>query len=407
MTNRTHARARSMLALGTPAARTSIAIPHRPHARRNAAFLTGVSLVAVGIASPVDAATTLGISQITVSPDVTDVLLISDIGDNLYYGVDNSGSRLVTAFVNDPVNGAMEQIGVATGAPPQGDVGLGALNLATALINASAVSNGGTSWAAATAGMTTGLLQFGSGAGSVSGAFANPGVLEISAIAQAFSTSWDAHANAQLGVGIDQQVIGGESASASLGNSGSLLIGAGAWASASSSSAGANASLLQGILQQASGLAASVTLTNSGDFTVIALGYALATDWADANAHIGNGFVQQADGTTATTLVSNSGNLEILGLAYADGGGFASADADVHNAISHPLRPLERRHGGTAPPRRRRNHPRAGAQRGPRCRARRRTRRIRRPRSRRPRSRHPGRRRSWRIPRYPRGRTRR
>jgi hypothetical protein len=332
MANRTHARARSMLVLGDPPVRPAAA--PRLHARCNAAFLTGVSLAAVGIAAPVDAATTPGISQITVSPDVTDVLLISDIGDNLYYGVDNSGSGLVTAFVNDPVNGAMVQIGVATGAPPQGDVDLGALNLATALINASAVSNGGTSWAAATAGMTTGVLQFGSGAGSVSAAFANPGDLEISAIAQASATSWDAHADAQLGVGIDQRLIGGESASASLGNSGSLLVGAGAWASATSLSAGANASMVKGVLQQASGPAASATLTNSGDFTVIALASALATDWAGANAHIGNGIVQQADGTTAATLVSNSGNLEILGLAYADGGGFASADADVHNAIS-------------------------------------------------------------------------
>jgi hypothetical protein len=334
MTNRTHARARSISALNAPAARSAMAIAHRPHARRNAAFLTGVSLAAVGIASPVDAATTPGISQFSVSPDVTDVLLISDIGDNLYYGVDNSGSGLVTAFVNDPVNGAMEQIGVATGAPPQGDVDLGALNLATALINASAVSNGGSSWATASAGMTTGLLQFGSGAGSVSAAFANPGDLEISAIAQASSTSFSAFAVAQLGVGIHQQLIGGESASASLGNSGSLLIGAGAWASATSSSAAAHASLLQGVLQQATGPAASATLTNSGDMTIIALGSALATSGADATAHVGNGIVQQADGTTAATLVSNSSNLQILGLAYADGNGFASADADVHNAIS-------------------------------------------------------------------------
>ncbi|MEO7657440.1 MAG: hypothetical protein ABIS25_08935 [Sphingomicrobium sp.] len=275
MTNRTYVRARSATARSPIAAVRSGFIGHGSAApvgsgssagrRRELAFLAGVSLVAVGLAAPAQGATNPGVQQVTISPNVTDVITISNIGDNLVFGDYQSGaSGTVTATVNAPANGMFEQVGVGVGPLPNGNVDLTGINLGTAQIDASALNSGGN----AIADLTAGLVQNGSGAGTVTVGAANLDSLEIGAIAHA-SSSTGVSALAMVGVGIDQSAAGGPVGMATLSNSGDMVVVAAADARFAATAL-ADASIATGVAQDASGLTADALTDNSGSFLVIA-----------------------------------------------------------------------------------------------------------------------------------------
>ena len=210
----------------------------------------------------------------TYSDDTVDItLVLSDIGDDFFYGVTDTADGAATAIVSsttDPNGGLIWQTGTATA----GDATLVLSNVGTATVGAIATASGaGAQTAVASVGTgvgTTAAIYQGAFAtattGAADAAFANSGVVNVLASANAISTAATAEATAHIETGLWQQAQGGVSGSASILNDGDISISAVANATASEGTASANTDILHGIYQTASASLgdASVSLTNNG-----------------------------------------------------------------------------------------------------------------------------------------------
>src|SRR4051794_41370113 len=85
------------------------------HVHQRLALLTGVSVSALGLATPAFASTNPGIDHSITSPNVDDTLTICLADDVCDFGVTASGSGTVNAAVNDGASGAFRPGGTATG----------------------------------------------------------------------------------------------------------------------------------------------------------------------------------------------------------------------------------------------------------------------------------------------------
>lgn len=317
--------------------------------RRNAMFLAGVSLAAVGLASRAEAQNiipgpqvTPGVSHSASDADVTDLLTISNIGESLDFGTDNRGSGLVTATLDGTASGRFSQTGAANGTSPEGLATLTIANAGEARIGASADATAtGTAAASAQAEVTSAVLQVASATGLASATLTNAGTLDIESLARAVGPA--AAASGALTYGIEQ-LASGTSAATDLTNSGDLLIHVGSDAEADQTAV-ASANLGRGLFQaaHASEGDASVMLGNSGALTVLAAGSATgASAFADASietgvsqyANAGGGDGLGAGNASATLTNSPAGTLTVQAMAQANASlGSAQADASVTSAI--------------------------------------------------------------------------
>ncbi|HYX46176.1 MAG TPA: hypothetical protein VE820_05080, partial [Sphingomicrobium sp.] len=255
------------------------------------ALMAGVSLSVLGVATPVEAATTVshGISHVDTTNPVDDTLLICGIADDCDFGVDASGIGLVSAVVDNPANGQIFQSGTATSA----DAVVNMTNEGAARISARAVATGAGS-ATASAIVLTGVEQVvdvrgGDGAANIS----NDGLLNIDASAAASATG-PAHALAVVARGLEQTARGSD-VLASITNSGTLDMHA---------------------VANAKGAGGSATVTSSGFIYRIAAG-------ASATAVLSGGIVQSAGGQqNGTASLVNTGAISLGATAHASGPGF-------------------------------------------------------------------------------------
>ena len=150
------------------------------------ALLTGVSLVAVGLAAPANAATTIspGIGHIDTSDPVEDLLIICDLapGDPTSpceYGVEASGAGVVEAIVDDVASGRIEQIGSSI----SGDVDLHIVSDGKAAIVAHATASEADGLARANAVISDAIYQEGAGPAEITdpnvGTLTNAGSIDV------------------------------------------------------------------------------------------------------------------------------------------------------------------------------------------------------------------------------------
>jgi hypothetical protein len=223
------------------------------------------------------------------------------------------------------------------------DISLSVENNGQLLIDALAVSTGGTA-AVASADLSFGVWQSAnSTGGDVFNAVINNGsALTIAATAVAMD-GWAGVADAELNNGIFQVAVAGDTASNIVDNgTGTLNIGAYAIALGTSSFAVAEADVNLGIGQFASvdgGGDASNSITNAGLLNVSATAFASSPNagwgFASADASVATGIIQVAtawDGT-ASNSIDNDGTLNVAAIAVANGANTALADADVLSGI--------------------------------------------------------------------------
>ncbi len=341
---------------------------------RRLALLSGAALSAYAFSTPVEAATRPGILDWVSDTSVHDELVISDIGDELLFGVSVEGTSYAYAIIDSPDLGQIAQVGAANGTgPDEGFVTLVATNagqasiagVATAsnsdgsaharahvgraiqqngdaetkgmiaLANAGSLSvaghavANGASGATALATISTGILQH-VVAPEASIALDNEGSIEISAIAEAAATQIGAaHASASI-LGIEQHAFAAHSGAVSLANEGTIEIGIGAIADGFAT-ADANAIVRFGIAQSATGFDsgdgfAAVSLENDGTLSFAAAASANAQSAAHAEAKIVTAVYQHATGSAggASAEFSNSGTLALS----ADAAAVAHNDGD-------------------------------------------------------------------------------
>jgi hypothetical protein len=342
-----------------------------------ASLFAGVSLVALGLAAPAEAAPTESRASLPLAPDLIEIGPIAGpraIGTGEGANAD-PGAALVQPdiFQQQPENVraigvsdvliaftsiADTEIGASASASVQLSCSVSGLcgspepivqratdlasGAANALTNAGRIEVGGLAravggTAAAAAFVQTAVWQHASGL-EASNQLTNSGALEISALADAVATAGSGSAFASLPFGgVTQTAIAaGVSAIAAhhLSNSGSLSIAVGAQASAA---AGATASAVMGggIIQQADGIGsagASNALANDGAITIDLSASAEGAN-ALASASGSEAIMQAASGRTAQDLISNSGTIAVSVGARAEAATSAVALAFLHSAI--------------------------------------------------------------------------
>jgi hypothetical protein len=134
-----------------------------------------VSVLALGAASPALAATGVspGIGHSDTTDPVDDELVICELDDGCFFGVDANGSGLVSASVPDVASGRIEQIGSSTA----GAVDLNLTNDGDAEIGAHAVAAPASGYASAYAMVLSAIHQSGTGVGRVALDLTNDGTL--------------------------------------------------------------------------------------------------------------------------------------------------------------------------------------------------------------------------------------
>ena len=176
------------------------------------------SVLAIGVATPSLAATVAGIGQTTTQIDVNSILIISNIGDNFTFGVDNTGSGPITSTVNSVPTGEVSQSGNGNGVGPGlGDAVLALNNNGAVHITADANASGAAAQTA-NAFVQTGVNQIGNGVSTANLALNNTGTLAISALADADAAGFNGAANATIDYGIYQAANAGTAASVALTN---------------------------------------------------------------------------------------------------------------------------------------------------------------------------------------------
>ncbi|MCH7806997.1 MAG: hypothetical protein IH995_07635, partial [Proteobacteria bacterium] len=197
----------------------------------------------------------------------------------------------------------------------------------------------------ASAAVWTGVYQSVTGTGGVgstaSAAITNTSILSLNldAFASAVGTTF-ANASAQITTGIFQSATGQETNTVTLNNSGAITMDATALAYnvGASGNASAYATITTGIFQFASAggakVSASVDIQNSGVISMSAFASATAPGSATASANIDYGIRQQAsDADTATASLTNTstGVISLSAIAFASGNDVsAQADNDTH-----------------------------------------------------------------------------
>ena len=326
------------------------------------ALLTGVSLVAVGLAAPANAATTIspGIGHIDTSDPVEDLLIICDLapGDPTSpceYGVEASGAGVVEAIVDDVASGRIEQIGSSI----SGDVDLHIVSDGKAAIVAHATASEADGLARANAVISDAIYQEGAGLAEITIDLSNDGELLIEAIANAAGgEDGAAHALAVIDAAILQtaDATAGGSASVALTNDGDIRFAATAVATGSATGAtesGASVSGMARVYGISQGAVArdvatssrttsegnfviigsdiptgpvALSLTNSGDLGMAANASAQATEFALARATV-DAVRQRAEGADAGITLTNVGGIDIGASASASGSDYALAGA--------------------------------------------------------------------------------
>ena len=351
---------------------------------RRIAFLTGASISALGVAFPADAATVPGISDnpTALPGNVVDTLIISNIGDNLDFGVDNSGAGLITSTVNSVPTGEIQYIATATGVPPaSGNVDMSAANNGDVTVAAIATATG---LASAFAAVSTGVFEQGNAVGDALVDLTNTNSLSVQAVANAIAAVGTfAIADAQVNAGVSQVALAGSSAAITLSNGTAAILNVDAIAAGTGSSAFVDANVINGVAQVAlGGSAASVGIDNDGTIDIDAIATAVGTSGgafatgtvqvgvdqqalsagpaavsltndgtlgvnaaadasaavvgsAVANALVQTGIEQDATGVTASVSVANVGTINIGAAASADAAsGLASASAIVSEGVN-------------------------------------------------------------------------
>jgi len=354
-------------------------------ARRRLALLSGAALSAYAFSTPVEAATNPGILHWVSDANVDDELVISNINDELLFGVSVEDTSNAYAIVSSPDLGQIAQVGAANGSGPDaGFVTLVATNAGQVSIAGVAAASNSDGEAHARAHVERAIVQNGNaeakgvltldnaGSLSVSGhavangaiggtalatissgilqnvagpeaaiALGNDGSIEISAIAEAAATQiGGAHASASVH-GIEQHAFAAHTGSVSLANEGTIEIGIGAMADGFAT-ADASAIVRFGVAQSATGFDsgdgfAAASLENDGTISFAAAASANAQSAAHAEAKIVTAVYQHATGSAggASAEFSNSGTLalsaDVVAIAHRDGDrpAYATATAIV------------------------------------------------------------------------------
>ena len=308
-------------------------------------LLTGVSMFAIGLATPAEAAVHPGIDHSVASANVSDTVTICLADEACEFGVSNSGTGSVTSSVNDVGSGEIQQIGSATGIAPGGDVVLHMINSGGADISAlaTAVAPGGSATARAT--IAAAVAQSGEGQGDVVLDLTNDGTLVARAGASAAGSHALAAATVDAAVNqIAQSVWGGTGdAAAVFANNGSLVVGAAATANGHSA-ATAVANVYRGIgnFADAYGSGDAIgSIVNSGNVEIGAA--ASAALHGDTGRAAGFAFVSDAVQQTGYAQagdvsmgIGNSGTIEIDAAAFASAVATAPlAGSTALNATAH------------------------------------------------------------------------
>ena len=152
---------------------------------RRLALMTGVSVSAVGLASPAIAATNPGLDHSVIAATVNDQLSICLATDTCEFGTTASGAGTVSAVVNSVASGEIRQVGTPTGAG--GDVVLDMLNAGDVAISAIATASAA-GLASAFATIAPAIVQSGFASGDATLDLTNDGTLLINAEASASGT---------------------------------------------------------------------------------------------------------------------------------------------------------------------------------------------------------------------------
>jgi trimeric autotransporter adhesin len=320
------------------------------HNGQRIVLLTGVSMLAVGLAAPAEAAVLPGLDHTVASANVRDTVTICLTDQSCEFGVSNSGTGTVASAVNDVASGEVQQIGTASGVAPGGDVVLHIINSGRVDISAlaTAVSAGGL--ATALASIAPAIAQTGEGHGDVSVDLSNNGTLLIRAGASADATH--AFAAAMIDTAIHQyaQASGTGDGAAAFANNGALTIDAAATANGQTG-AGAAAAVYRGIGNYVDALGsgdATGSVVNSGDMEVGALASATlhgAAGNANAFAFAGDAVQQTgyAEIGDVAVDIGNSGTIEIDAAAFASAlataplAGSTALNATAHAAASFAI----------------------------------------------------------------------
>jgi trimeric autotransporter adhesin len=282
------------------------------------ALLTGVSVSALGLATPAIAATNPGIEHVVTSPNVDDTLTICAIDDACDFGVTSSGAGSVSATVGSAPTGQVRQIGTATAVG--GDVTLHMANDGDAAFSAVASASGAGGAATAFASIAPAIEQSGQGQGDVALDLTNGGTIHIGAVADASATT-SAFALATAFGGVQQfaNSTGAGDAAIEMTNNGTIAAAGTAHAQASGR-AQATAAAVYGIGAQAvaAGGDAAVDLTNNGGLNVSASAAATGGHTGDALAVAAGGMVAMATGGGgAVAAIVNGGALTVEADAHA------------------------------------------------------------------------------------------
>jgi len=294
------------------------------HVYQRLALLTGVSMSALGLASPASAATDPGFEHVVTAPDVSDTLTICDVGDACAFGVTDSGAGTVTAFVNSVASGQVRQVGTATAAG--GTVDLHMTNGGDAAFIAAATASSAAGLATALASIDSAIQQTGFGSGDIALDLTNDGTLLIDA--GAFASAMHALAAATVNGAIHQyaQSSGTGDASAAFVNASEFGIGVSANANGVTG-ATAVADVYGGIGNYANALGsgdAFGSVVNSGDILVSAEAAAAVEGTAGTAYAVGfiSNAIQQtvyAQSGLASGSIDNSGMITVAANAFASG----------------------------------------------------------------------------------------
>ena len=291
---------------------------------RRLALLTGVSVSALGIASPAFAATNPGIDHSISAASVNDALTICLAADNCEFGTTASGAGTVSAVVNSVASGEIRQVGTATGAG--GDVVLDMLNDGAAAISAIATASAAAGHASAVADVASAIVQSGFAPGDATLDLTNNGTLLIHAAASASGTQALAAASVNGAIHQFAESTGTGNASASITNTGTLGLSVAATAQGETG-ATAVAIIDRGIGNYAAALGsgdAIASIANAGDINASADAEATVhgtAGTADAVAFISNAVQQTvyAQSGLASGNIDNSGTIEVAVHAVASG----------------------------------------------------------------------------------------
>ena len=286
---------------------------------RRFVLLTGASLSALALAAPVHASTVPGIEHRATGQNVDDTLTISDIGDNDVFGVTVAGTSSAAATVGSVDSGAIEQIGFATGTPPDsGHLVMSATNAGTVTIEAIADADNGAGAAKALSYIPIAIDQFGDGRDAGEVTLDNIGTLDIHAAAKATGSVANASATILFGAYQSAIQVTASDGAASVGIDNKGLISFSATAVANGGDfASATANVRTAIFQHASapgGGAATIAVTNEGTIAIGAAAQAVASNGSAATG-LAFAFARGLD----QTAVANRTSLTTAGSGAHEG----------------------------------------------------------------------------------------